>query len=248
VTEIGQEIVKKIAAELESRGGVVIEIDTDGVYFQPPAGVEGQEAEEQFVAEVGKSLDTGIRLAFDGRYEVMISLKAKNYVLVSYTNKKTFKGSSLRSRADERFGRRFLTQAVDFLISEDLTGLAALYADLQDKLEQRALGIDEISRRERVTEKTFSSDAKKRNAAVMVGLKVGDYAVLYQKEDKSLALAADYNHDEDIEYYQTKLYKFAQRLQAAIGDDFERLFPKPLTGAKRKAKAAEKHQMNLFDM
>jgi len=82
----------------------------------------------------------------------------------------------------------------------------------------------------------------------MVGLKVGDYAVLYQREDKALVLAADYNHDEDIEYYQTKLYKFAQRLQAAVGDDFDRLFPKPLTGAKRKAKAAEKHQMNLFEM
>jgi hypothetical protein len=74
---------------------------------------------------------------------------------------------------------------------------------------------------------------------------------LYQREDKdkSLALAADYNHDEDIEYYQTKLYKFAQRLEAAVGsDDFERLFPKPLTGAKRKKAKADEQQMALFDL
>lgn len=248
VTEIGQKIVKEIAADLEAKDATVIEIDTDGVYFQPPAGIEGQAAEEAFVAKVGEALPEGIRLAFDGRYAVMLSLKAKNYVLVTYDGKKTFKGSSLRSRADERFGRRFLAQAVDLLLQGDLAGLSALYNDLLQKIEDRALGIGEIARRERVTEKTFSSDAKKRNAAAMQGLQVGDYAVLYQREDKSLALAADYANDEDVEYYQTKLYKFAQRLQAAIGDDFDRLFPKPLTGAKRKAKEAEKHQMSLFEM
>ena len=80
----------------------------------------------------------------------------------------------------------------------------------------------------------------------MAGLSVGDYAILYQRADKSLALADEYADDEDIEYYQTKLYKFAQRLEAAVVEDFERLFPKPLTGAKRrKAKDAEQ-QMSLF--
>jgi len=227
----------------------VIEIDTDGVYFQPPDGIEGEPAEEKFVARVGKSLPEGIRLAFDGRYEVMLSLKAKNYVLVSYEGKKTFKGSSLRSRADERFGRRFLSEAVDLLLADDKNALAALYTDMFTKIENRELGIEQIARRERVTENTFKSEAKKRNAAAMAGLTVGDYAILYQREDKSLALAADYDHDEDIEYYQTKLYKFAQRLQAAIGDDdFERLFPKPLTGAKRKKALADQHQMALFDL
>ena len=248
VTEIGQEIVKSIAAELEKRAAKVIEIDTDGVYFQPPAGIEGLEAEAAFVAKVGKSLPEGIRLAFDGRYEAMLSLKAKNYVLVSYEGKKTFKGSSLRSRADERFGRRFLIQAVDFLLDDKKDEMAKLYADLLTQIANRALGIEDIARRERVTDKTFTSGAKKRSAEAMAGLAVGDYAQLYQREDKSLAPAADYADDEDIEYYQTKLHKFAQRLESAIGPDFEKLFPKPLTGAKRKAKENAKHQMALFDL
>ena len=248
VTEIGQEIVKSIAAELEKAGSTVIEIDTDGVYFQPPHGVDGEEQEEAYVARIGKALPDGIRLAFDGRYSVMLSLKAKNYVLVTYEGKKTFKGSSLRSRADEKFGRRFLGQGVDLLLADNRTDLAALYADMQAKIEKRELGIEEIARRERVTEKTFSSEARKRSATAMVGLTVGDYAILYQRDDKALVLASDYAGDEDIEYYQTKLYKFAQRLEAAVGDDFETIFPKPLIGAKRKAKEAEKHQMNLFDL
>ncbi|MDX1933236.1 MAG: DNA polymerase domain-containing protein [Capsulimonadales bacterium] len=254
VTEIGQDIVKRIAADLQERSAKVIEIDTDGVYFVPPDAVHGPEQEIAFVETVGKTLEDGIRLAFDGRYDYMLSLKAKNYVLVSYDGKKTFKGSSLRSRADERFGRRFLTQAVDCLLEGDVNGLSGLYADLQAKLERRELGIEEIARRERVTENTFKSDAKKRNAEAMRGLSVGDYAILYQREDKSLALASDYADDEDIEYYQTKLYKFAERLRPAIeGHEtiragFETLFPKPLTGARRKAKEAAKQQMSLFEM
>lgn len=247
VTEIGQEIVKKIADEIEKRGGTVVEIDTDGVYFQIPGNEDGQEAEEAFIARVGKTLKTGIRLAFDGRYKTMLSLKAKNYVLVSYDGKKTFKGSSLRSRADERFGKKFLAQAVDLLLAEQPEALSAYYTELLEKIERRDMGIEELARRERVTDKTFSSDAKKRAAEVMQGLTVGEYAELYQREDKSLARADDYNGDEDIEYYQTKLYKFAQRLEAAVGPDFEKLFPKPLTGAKRKAKEDSKQQMSLFE-
>lgn len=248
VTEIGQEIVKQIAGDLESHGAVVVEIDTDGVYFQPPPGITGSEAEKEFVNTIGQFLPEGIRLAFDGRYAVMLSLKAKNYVLVSYDGKKTFKGSSLRSRADERFGRKFLNQSVDLLLAHDMNGLATLYTDLLEKIENRELGIEEIARRERVTENTFKSDAKKRNAEAMKGLTVGDYAILYQREDKSLALATDYADDEDIEYYQTKLHKFAERLRAAIGNDFDQLFPKPLTGAKRKAKENAKQQMSLFEL
>lgn len=247
VTEIGQEIVKQIAAELETQGATVIEIDTDGVYFQMPEGSDPS-TDETFIEGIGKTLPEGIRLAFDGRYAVMLSLKAKNYVLVGYDNKKIYKGSSLRSRADERFGRRFMNAAIDLLLAEDKEALADCYNDILDKIENRELGIEEIARRERVTENTFKSEARKRNAEAMKGLQVGDYAILYQREDKSLALAADYNGDEDIEYYQTKLYKFAERLKAAIGDDFDRLFPKPLTGAKRKAKEDAKQQMTLFDL
>jgi DNA polymerase, archaea type len=249
VTEIGQEIVKQIASDLEEAGAIVIEIDTDGVYFQPPTGISGPEDEEKFVAHIGTKLPDGIRLAFDGRYEVMLSLKAKNYVLVDYKGKTTFKGSSLRSRADEEFGRKFMTRSVDLLIAGETQTLSDYYQELLASLENRTLGIEEIQRRERITDKTFSSDAKKRSAEAAKGLKEGDYILLYQREDGALVPSLNYNADEDVEYYQTKLHKFAERLRAAVGEDkFDTLFPKPLTGAKRKAAEDAKQQMSLFDV
>src|SRR4029079_851816 len=49
VTTTGQELVKRVAEELERTGSRLIEIDTDGVYFVPPSGVETEEEEVRYV-------------------------------------------------------------------------------------------------------------------------------------------------------------------------------------------------------
>src|SRR5262249_31674101 len=116
VTELGRELVVDVADRMERSGGTVIEIGTDGVDFVPPDSVQGEEGERAYIAEIGSALPDGIRLAFDGRFTRMLSLKTKNYVLETYEGKRVFKGASLRSRADERYGRRFLAKAVDCLL------------------------------------------------------------------------------------------------------------------------------------
>ena len=236
VTEAGQTIVKQIASELEAQGARVVEIDTDGVYFQPPAEVKSDADEQAYVEKIGASLPPGIRLAHDGSYQSMLSLKMKNYVLVEPNGHKIFKGSSLRSRADERYGRTFLTDAVDLLLDEDPDKLAHLYHDLLEKIEAGEMPIDLIAKRERVTEKLLSSDMRKRAADAIkgAGIKQGEFVALYQKSDKTLGLVQNYAHDEDTDYYAQKLYKFAGRLKEAVGDtEFDRLFPKPVPAAKR---------------
>ena len=244
VTEAGQEIVKKIAAELETHGARVIEIDTDGVYFQPPDAVRGEAKELAFVETIGQTLPPGIRLAHDGSYEAMLSLKMKNYVLVEHGGHKTFKGSSLRSRADERFGRHFLTQAVNLLLDGKDEALSHLYKDLLAQIENSQLPVSEFAKRERVTDKLLSSDLRRRAADAIrgAGIKQGEFASLYQKKDKTLGLADSYAHDEDADYYAAKLYKFAGRLKEAVGEErFDVLFPKPVPAAKR----ADPSQMTM---
>jgi DNA polymerase I len=236
VTEAGQVIVKQIASELEAQGARVIEIDTDGVYFQPPADVQTEADEMAYVGRIGSTLPPGIRLAHDGSYAAMLSLKMKNYVLVEPNGHKIFKGSSLRSRADERYGRHFLTDAVNLLLDEEPAKLSHLYKDLIDKIEAGQMPIDQLAKRERVTEKLLSSEMRKRAAEAIkgAGINQGEFVALYQKKDKSLGLLQDYAHDEDTDYYAQKLYKFAGRLREAVGEDtFETLFPKPVPAAKR---------------
>ncbi|MDO8587563.1 MAG: DNA polymerase domain-containing protein [Armatimonadota bacterium] len=245
VTTSGRDIVLRIVDELTRTGSEVIEIDTDGVYFTPAPGIDTEEAEMAYVDSIGSCLPQGIRLAHDGRYELMISLKVKNYVLVDYQGRKVFKGASVRSRADERFGRAFITEAVDLLVQNKPDAVAELYTEMSRRIGSREMPVHDFCRRERVTEKTFTSSAKKRSAEVAKGARVGDHINVYQKEDGSLGLAEDYANDEDQSYLLDKLYKFACRLREAFGDDFDRLFPKP-SGLAR-AEAAGQQKLSLFD-
>jgi DNA polymerase elongation subunit (family B) len=229
VTELGRILVQDVAARLEASGSRVIEIDTDGVFFVPPAGVQGMEAEREYIREIGAVLPDGIRLAFDGRFAAMLSLKTKNYVLVGYDGRRTFKGASLRSRADERYGRLFLTKAVDCLLEHDYQGVADLYARTIEDLLQRRVPIEDLVRRERITEKTFQSEQKRRAATVAAGIAIGEHVMVYEKMDGSLGLLADYAGDENPRYYMDKLYKFARRLEDAFADAaaFSAYIPKP---------------------
>lgn len=229
VTEEGRRLVVDIAARMEQSGSQVIEIDTDGVYFVPPDGVQEEPAERDYVAQIGSALPEGIRLAFDGRFAAMLSVKTKNYVLVTYDGRKIYKGASLRSRADERYGRRFLAKAVDFLLAHDFQAVSDLYAQTIDDLLHHRIPIDDLIRRERVTENTFSSEQKKRSAAAAQGVAVGDFLLVYEKIDGSLGKLEEYAGDENVKYYMDKLYKFAKRLEEVFGGtaEFQNCIPKP---------------------
>ncbi|HUV04187.1 MAG TPA: DNA polymerase domain-containing protein [Armatimonadota bacterium] len=248
ITTSGQAIVKQIAESIERNGGKVIEIDTDGVYFEAPPSVETQDAEIALVHEIGRSLPEGINLVHDGRYAAMLSLKVKNYVLIGYDGKKTFRGASVRSRADEPFGREFISQAVDLLLANDRDGVSRLYHDLIEKIQNGQLPVEQFARRERVTSKTFSSAQKKRSAAVAQGVAIGDYIRVYEKKNGELGLMEDYIGDEDKGYLLDKLYKFACRLREAFGDEFNALFPAPgrrVTWAQQ-AESAGQQKLDLL--
>src|SRR5207244_11506989 len=61
--------VQNLVARLDELGAAVIEVDTDGIYFVPPAG--GDEA--ALVAALESVLPPGIQLELDGRYDAIRS-------------------------------------------------------------------------------------------------------------------------------------------------------------------------------
>lgn len=245
VTTTGRQVVRQIAEALEKSGSLVVEIDTDGVYFKPPDSVDTEEAELEYIERIGSDLPEGIRLAHDGRYAAMISLKMKNYVLLDYDGKLIFRGSSLRSRADEPFGLDFISQASDLLLRGKKQEVKSLYQEISRQISSGTMPLEKFARRERITEKTFSSSGKQRLAKAAASAQVGDYVLVYERRDGSVALAQDYDNDEDRDYLLDKLYKFACRLREAFGDEFDLLFPKP--SAKSRAEAAGQQTLGLFD-
>jgi DNA polymerase elongation subunit (family B) len=239
VTRRGRELVLAIADRIEQTGGQVIEIDTDGVYLRPPEAVRGESAERSYVEEIGAILPKGINLQHDGRYRAMLSLKQKNYVCVGYDGRKVFRGAALRSRADEPFGRTFLAEAVDFVLAGEIDALSARYHELLELVLGGAIPVDKLARRERVTEKTFSSPSRKRLAEAAAGATVGDTIWVYQRADGTLARTGDYADDADRGYYAERLYRFIVRLREAVGPQFDDLFPQPSSHSFRQATAGQ---------
>jgi DNA polymerase I len=229
VTTRGQEIVKTASDEIESLGGQVIEVDTDGIYFVPPPDVRGEAAEAAFVVRVGAALPEGINLIHDGSYPAMLSLMVKNYVLQRPDGHLVFRGASMRSRADEPFGREFIETAVGLLLENRLDELTELYVAIARDIHDGNIPVEKLCRRERITQKTFESSLKKRSkaAAQELGAKVGDYVRVYETKSGDLKPVRSYDKDEDRDHYVDKLYRFAGRLRPALGDAFDAVFPKP---------------------
>jgi len=101
VTGRGRALLRAMVARLQELGAQVIEIDTDGIYFVPPAGAESLHPR---LAEI---LPPGIDVEFDERYEAMFSYKAKNY---AFAGQGGSSGGALRSRGLEKFQRVFMEQ------------------------------------------------------------------------------------------------------------------------------------------
>ena len=160
----------------------------------------------------------------------MISLKLKNYILVDPPDTVILRGSSLRSRSEEPFTRRFVRDAAVLFVAESRSAVRELYLDTAARVQRRNLAPREFSRILNITDKTFTSDATKRLARAAAGAVVGDRIEVYQRQDGSLARVDDYAGDVDVDYLLRRLRDMAGRFTDLFDDaaDFDYHFP-PVT-------------------
>ena len=148
VTTTGQEIARRMIKEFEHRGCKVIEVDTDGILFVPPAHITTEQHEISLVHEVSAVMPKGITIGYDGRFRKMISYLKKNYALLGYDGSFKLKGSSLISRSGEKFGRDFIRSGFEKLLEEDIEGLHDLYVSYKNMIVNHDWSIEDFSRTE----------------------------------------------------------------------------------------------------
>lgn len=230
VTVHGQAIIRHIVSELEALGARTIEIDTDGVFFQPPPGADTFEDELALVEHVSATLDPGIRLAHDGRFRAMLSLKLKNYALLTYDGRVILKGSSLRSRREEPFLRRFLRDAIaELLLDPTATHrVRATYLGAAERAIENSLSPEEIGRTETVSDVVLRQLNRDRSGVNGPVERIGDRVVVYQRANGGLARIGEYSRDLDTEYVLRRLRDMAERLRPLFRSDadFAYTFPR----------------------
>src|SRR5205823_10349335 len=130
----------------------VIEVDTDGIYFVPPASVAGgadagrSHAQpqpgltppattiEELQKDLAKELPAGIDVEIDEQFDAMFSYKAKNYALLTKDGDVIIKGGALKSRGLEKFQRVFLEEMIKMIMQDKPHAIADLRSEFERKI------------------------------------------------------------------------------------------------------------------
>ncbi len=233
VTKTGQKILRTMIREIRAAGGKVVEVDTDGIFFVPPVGVDTDVQESAFVADLSAKLPEGITVALSGRYRKILSYKMKNYALLGYDNKIRIKGSSLVSRSMEQFGRTFVHNCIDFILQGNFEGLHRLYVQYHNAILAHELEVRDFARVEALRdtiaayEEEVNAGRRNRSAAYTVAIasgrpvRAGDRIAYYitgndpnprGAENCKAAEEWDPNFpDENSQYYIRRLNEFSEK-------------------------------------
>jgi len=237
VTAAGREILKTMLDFLEAQQATVIEMDTDGIYFVPPAGVDDPAA---LAARLQAALPAGIDIDLDATYAAMLGYKAKNYALLGHDGTISLTGAALKSRGLEPFQRRYIRELVTLLLQGRGGEAEGLRQRYRQDLEGHVLPLTDLAKREvlstppRVYAEALSQGGGRRSAAYELALassreyRQGDTVVFYVTGSKKnvavtdaaklLADAAPEVRDENVPYYLDKLEsmhaKFAEFFSA----------------------------------
>jgi len=221
VTARGREILGILTAFLESQGAVIIEMDTDGVYFKPPQNREP----EEFEAAVQAALPPCIAIELDSVNPAMYSYKAKNYAILTGSGEVELTGAALKSRGMEPYFRKLLKE----IMRLRLTGREAEFGQLKEKAQQEIgtheIPLSELCKSETLNDSTanykkkLESGTGRRSAAYELLLKanrtgkVGDQVKFYLTGDKAKPAVVDSAklledagelRDENTLYYRSR--------------------------------------------
>jgi DNA polymerase elongation subunit (family B) len=223
VTQIGRDLLKKMIDWLGAQGAKVIEVDTDGIYFVPPAKSDIDEMRE----DLAKELPEGIEIEFDEQFDAMFSYKAKNYALLTKDGDVVIKGGALKSRGLEKFQRVFLEEMIKLIMEGKPEAITDLRDQFEKKIRNREWKIDMLMKTDTLQDSLdkyrakIAGSARNRAAAYELALasgrnyKPGDQISYYIKATpkkgpayEAAKPASEFdpeNRDENVDYYVAKL-------------------------------------------
>lgn len=215
VTAHGREILTTMTEWLRSHGAQILEIDTDGIYFQPPA---------QPLGDLNEVLPAGITVEMDGSYPAMFCHRMKNYALLEEDGSLTLRGSGLRSRSQEPFLRETLEKMIALALAGKVAEVPALLEQTRVDLRERRIPVAKLARTEILSDpmwsykKKIEAGSRNRAAAYELALRsgrkyvAGDSLTYYITGTKASVTAYDnskaafdYAGDENVAYYLKKL-------------------------------------------
>ena len=240
ITSRGREILTLMLDYLNSRQATVIEMDTDGIYFQPPPGVESTEAMER---DIQQQLPEGITVELDATYRAMFCYKSKNYALLGHDGEILVTGAALKSRGLEPFQRDIIHRLLTLHLKHQADKIDDVFAEYRQAIINHTLPLSKLAKSETLKDsldkyqRKMASGKGRRSAAYELAIasgldyRQGDQVAFYVIGDKkrlsvvdNARLLANSNGelDENVAYYLGKideLYKKFAPKQTTQQDD-----------------------------
>ncbi len=238
VTTRGREILTMMLDFLNEAEANVLELDTDGIYFQPPAGVTDRHA---FLQRIQAALPPGIEVELDKTYQAMFSYKSKNYALLEEDGTVSITGAALKSRGLEPFQRKFISSMVESLLKREFDAIPELYSRMRDEIEERKMPLAELAKSESLNDSPATYQRKlaagtgRRSAAYELAIRsrldfqAGDQVTYYLTGDKKklsvvdnaklLSEAPAEGRDENVAYYRNKLDELYNNFRSFLPEE-----------------------------
>ncbi|NMA43010.1 MAG: DNA polymerase II [Oligosphaeraceae bacterium] len=230
VTAQGRDILSTMQRYLAENGAVIIEMDTDGIYFCPPQDIDNM-AEMQ--SRVQSILPEGIEVELDSEYLAMYAYKSKNYALLERNGKVSITGAALKSRGLEPFQRNYMREMLTLLLHGRAAEMPALHSQYEKDIKEHRLPLKDLSKSEYLSTSPEAYSRKlaegkgRRSAAYELAIasgenyRQGDQVQFYVTGDKKKVSVVDNSkllsqakageRDENIEYYLDKLKQLKQK-------------------------------------
>ncbi len=241
VTARGREILTLMLDTLEGIGAKIIEMDTDGIYFQLREGVS-LSAVSNKLKEV---LPQGIEVDFDESYPAMFCYKSKNYALLHSDGSVSITGAALKSRGLEPFQRRYMETIIRCLLTHDMEMIRKTYENYVQAIQNHEFPLRDLAKSENLADspetyrRKMGAGNSRRSAAYELAIasgrdyRQGDQVTFYITGEKKrvsvvenaklLSDAKDGIRDENVAYYLDKLEelqkKFTPFLEGATVPD-----------------------------
>jgi DNA polymerase, archaea type len=209
VTQIGRDLLRQMIDWLGAQAAKVIEVDTDGIYFVPPASVAGgSDAGGSHVQPqpgstppattidrlregLANELPEGIEIEFDEQFDAMFSYKAKNYALLAKDGDVVMKGGALKSRGLEKFQRMFLEEMIKLIMEGKPDAITDLRDQFEKKIRNREWKIDMLMKTDTLQDSLDKYRAKIAGSA-------RNRAAAYEL---ALASGRNYKPGDQVSYY-----------------------------------------------
>ncbi len=248
VTAEGRGILETMMDILRSEGAVIIEVDTDGIYFHLPDDDGTPDAVSAIRKKMETELPKGIEVEMDAAYPAMFSYKSKNYALLREDGEMAITGAALKSRGLEPFQRKYLRELLEVILKRGGEGAGELTRKYREAIIDKTIPLRDLAKTEELREspdnykRKLANGKGRRSAAYELAaksgldFKQGDKVAFYVtggkkrvsvvENSKLLSDAPRDSRDENSEFYLAKLddlaAKFAEflpREEEAEADD-----------------------------